>query len=536
MEGFERRKVMEGSERVKVVEGSAASDPYPERAVHAAADWIGGSPPSAGLRLYLDLLRARWLFVVIVVALAVVTAGVVVAKTDKVYAAEADVLVTAAPGSNADLYGLGLVPESGDPALDAETVAQLITTNTVARRVRAELGLRQSVRSLLNEISAQPVAQSSIVTITARAKDADLAARLANAFGAAAVAVQTDRLHALLDSIIPQLRGQLDALPAGETRTADSLSTKLADLQALRLLPDPTVHLETRATPPSSAVSPRPVLTVAAAFAGALVLAIAGVLGAHLFDTRIEREDDLRRYRIPILGRVPLEPRRRRLGRHAPFRPDELSPSTGEAFHRLASSLAARSDNGKSAILVTGAAPREGKTTTAINLAASLAALQDRVVLIEGDARRPSVARAFGLEPGTDLSDVITGRRPLSDAAGESDLVPAGIRVIPADGADPTAPAPVSPEVADHIMREARLLSSWLVVDAPALNYAPDLLPLAKRVESVLLVVRLRATRVRDLADLAELLAQQGITPDGFIVIGGKSRPIYHVPPIRRSK
>ena len=44
----------------------------------------------------------------------------------------------------------------------------------------------------------------------------------------------------------------------------------------------------------------------------------------------------------------------------------------------------------------------------------------------------------------------------------------------------------------------------------------------------MLIVVRLRSTRLRDLADLAELLTQQGITPDGFILIGGKSRPVYY--------
>jgi capsular polysaccharide biosynthesis protein/Mrp family chromosome partitioning ATPase len=509
-------------------EGAAAPNPYAERTMHTAADWVGAPPSSEGLRLYLDVLRARSWIIALVLAIAVASAAVVVSGIDKVYAAEADLLITPIPDANENLFGLGLVSESGDPTRDAETLAQLITTDAVARRVRTALRLDRPASSLLKDLSAEPVAQSSIVTITARADDPALAALLANAFAEAAIRVRTERLHQLLDSVIPRLRRQLEEIRGPETRAADSLSAKVAELETRRLLPDPTLHLEARALPAGDPIAPRPLLTIAAAFIGALVLALGAVLGAHMLDTRVEREDDLRRYRIPILGRIPLEPLRRRLWRNSPFRPDQLSLSTLDAFHRLASSLAARTENDTYSLFVTGAGPHEGKTTTATNLAASLAALTDRVLLIEGDSRRPSLARAFALGPGPDLTDVVTARYRLGDAISESDRLPAGVGVVATGPAEVAAPASVSPEVADLIIREAKQLSRWLVVDAPALNYAPDLLPLAKRVDSVLLVVRLGATRVRDLADLAELLVQQGITPDGFIVVGGKPRPVYY--------
>jgi capsular polysaccharide biosynthesis protein/Mrp family chromosome partitioning ATPase len=502
-----------------------ARETEPGRTVRAAGDWIGEAAPSQGLRFYLDLLRARLGLIVVIVATTVGAATLLVAQTAKVYEAEADLLVTPIPGDNENLFGLGLVTESGDPTRDSETLAQVITTPAVAKRVRTRLRLSQSERSLLKNVSAEPVAQSSIVTITAKANDPTSAARLANSFAEAAIAVRTQRMHALLDSVIPQLRNQLQALPADELRARESLSGKLRDLESLRLLPDPTLHFETRAAAPGSPVAPRPLLTIAGALIAALVLGFGAVLAAHMLDTRIEREEDLRLYRIPVVGRIPRD--RRALHHRGPMRPDELSPGTRDAFHRLASSLAARTPPGSRTIFLTGAGPTVGNTTTSINLAAALAALKEHVVLVEGDARRPSLAGVLGLNPGHGLTEVVTGHVALDQALVDADRLP-GVRVLAQEPGGESAPTPIAGDHADRLIRGVKQQANWLIFDGPPLNYAPDSLALAKRAASILLVVRLGRTRARDLADLAELLTQQGITPDGFIIISVRPRSIYY--------
>jgi Mrp family chromosome partitioning ATPase len=517
----------------------AARGPF-EEPTRQEADWIGDAAESHGLGFYLDLLRARIWLVILIVAVTVGTSALYVVQADKVYEAHADLLATPIPGSNEDLLGLGLPFESGDPTHDAETFARLITTTTVAERVRSSLGTKESATALLDNVTAEPVAGSSIVTVSAKANDPRSAALLANAFANGAIDLRTERLRRVLDSLIPALRRQLADVPPSETAVRDEVSGKIRALEALRLLPDPTLGVEARATPPKHPVSPRPVLTIGASLLGAFVLAFGVILGTHFVNPRIEREEDLRRYRIPVIGRIPREGWRRR-GAHGvsgarddgwhmhdrpPIRPNELSHATADAFHRLASSLAARTGERERAIFVTSPGPNDGKTTTSLNLAAALAAFNHRVVVVDGDSRRPAIAKALGVAPERGLGDVVTGRASVADALVEADTFFGRIQVLTYEDEE-SAPIPVTSEAADTLTRELVQRGVWLVADGPALSYAPDSLPLAKRVASVLIVVRLQWTRARDLADLAELLTQQGIVPRGFIIVGGKPRGVY---------
>ena len=188
-----------------------------------------------------------------------------VSTADKVYEAEADLLVSPAPRDSDSLVGLPIVRESSDPTRDVETVARLVTSNSVARRVRANLDTDRTTRGLLNSVKAEPVAQSNIVAVTASGSSAEEAQELANAFGRAIVEDRTEQLHDQLDQVLAAARvaprGEPTTWAAPRRRRSSSRSTSC---ETLRGGPDPTVRLQNPAELPTSPVAPRPLFSTVA--------------------------------------------------------------------------------------------------------------------------------------------------------------------------------------------------------------------------------------------------------------------------------
>jgi succinoglycan biosynthesis transport protein ExoP len=509
----------------------ATSDPpaSPRHLDVARADWFSAAPESEGLPYYLAVLRSKLWFIVVIVAICVGAAVLSLVQADKVYQSTADLLITPVSSDNVTLVGLGLPASSGDPSRDIQTIARLIETQAVARRVVRRLHLDLTPRQLLSKVDATPVASSNVVTIAARANDPDRAALIANTFAAASVADRTQRMRAQIDGVIPQLQQQLARLRPSERDARDALSQRLRDLQTLRAFNDPTIRLEVPAQASASPISPRPALTLAAAILAGLVIGGAAVFGSQFLDPKLRREEQLRRYRIPILARVPSDTNASRQEKKAPLLPDRVSVATRDAYALLAATLSGdRGGNGKThSVLLTGPSSGDGKTTSALNLAVSISAAE-RAILVESDARRPTLGKAFGLRPKYGISSVLDGQVVLDEALVSVDAEARSLRLLfQVPGELPLAAVATHARF-ERLISSAHLLANWLVVDAPPLAIVPDALPLAKQVDDVILVVRLGNTRLKELAQLAELLVQQDITPTGFLLVGGKSTSAYY--------
>jgi capsular exopolysaccharide synthesis family protein len=500
------------------------------------ASWLNPSAEQQGLARYVSTLRERKWLILLTVLITTLAAVVYVITADKVYQAEADLLVTPVGNNDPTLSGLGLITSSSDPTRDVETASKLVTSTTVAKRVKAKLHDPRRPEDLLNSVSVAPVATSNIVAVTAEGSSPKQAQQLANAFAQEAVANRTEDFHSQIDERIASIKPQVKGTPSA-TQLADptSLPSQLARLELLRTGSDPTIRVETLADPPSAPSSPKKKLSIIAGIIAGLVLGVGGAFALQVLDPRLRREEQLRRlYGLPILARIPKDARAHGAGALAP---ESLSPSTIEAYRTLRATLSAsRGHEARStSILVTSPSPSEGKTTTAINLASSLALAGNKVILIEADLRRPAIGKALGVEPRHGTGSVLLETVELQDALESTRAYGRYLQLLVADYS-----GAASGWMADRlflpsthrIVAEAKKLADYVIIDSPPLSEVIDALPLAQRADEVLIVVRLGKTQLTKLAHLAELLSRHAIRPVGFAMVGaqGTTEGYYYAP------
>ncbi len=488
--------------------------------------WLTSRPQTADLSRYLGMVRSHWLMLVAFIAAGLVAAFAYVTTAHKTYQAEADLLVTPVAADDPNLIGLPLVRETADPTADVLTVAKLVDSPSVASLVAKQIGGRPN--ALLGHITATPVTQSEIIAVDATASTPAQATRLADAFAQNTVQARTNAMHAQLATLIPTLKASARSLKGSE---AAGVVSQLAVLETLKASPDPTVRVSSTATPPSSPASPNKKLSLAAGGFAGLIIGLLVVLAANALDPKLRDEDQLREiYDLPMLARIP----KQRSGK-APLTPSELTPPVSEAFRTLRAGFTVRQTNtrrGKtkrgSAILVTGDAAADGKSTTALNLAMSLVAAGKQVILIESDLRRPSIGQALRVSAPRGLAEVLLGKAELVEALVWIRAHGPLLELLLATTADLREIDRISPESARQLVRTARTMCDFVVIDSPPMTEVTDALAFAKEADDVLLVARVGNSHLRKMSDLGELLTREGIVPTGVVLVGVSDRGGYY--------
>jgi capsular exopolysaccharide synthesis family protein len=138
-------------------------------------------------------------------------------------------------------------------------------------------------------------------------------------------------------------------------------------------------------------------------------------------------------------------------------------------------------------IVVTSANPGEGKTTTTVNLAASLAQTGARVLAVEADLRRPSMSQHFGVNKAPGLTDLIVGKSEASQAIHNTRFK--GLMVLPCGYLPPNPAELLGSARMKDVLRALRSHYDWVIVDTPPVLAMADTPVLCPVVDGVVLVV-----------------------------------------------
>jgi capsular exopolysaccharide synthesis family protein len=159
-------------------------------------------------------------------------------------------------------------------------------------------------------------------------------------------------------------------------------------------------------------------------------------------------------------------------------------------------------------IVVASINPSEGKSVTALNLSWLLAQTDGvRALIIDSDLRMPSLADYLGIETDKGLSDILAGRSTLKESIIR--LEPAGLHLLPGGEARSDVAELISGPKFKEILREARELFDYVIIDAPPLGIFTDATVLINHADGAMLVIRTNRTKYSELDRVLEVLPRE---------------------------
>lgn len=168
----------------------------------------------------------------------------------------------------------------------------------------------------------------------------------------------------------------------------------------------------------------------------------------------------------------------------------ELNFAASEAYKLLRTNLMffTPSENGR-VVAITSSVSGEGKSTTSINLAYALAESGKKVVLIECDMRRPTMARRLRIEASPGLSNLIIGRASPVDVLRAS-TIHENMYVIPAGDIPPNPSELLGSERMKMAVESLASDFEFVIIDLPPVTAVSDALVAANFVDGIVVVVR----------------------------------------------
>jgi len=300
-------------------------------------------------------------------------------------------------------------------------------------------------------------------------------------------------------------------------------------------------------------VAPRRTLIVVTSFLFALVLGVGLALLIEYLDDTVSSTEDVENFlRLPSVAVIP------QIGRAKAKRLSLAAPKNGlvsqnggsnqeillteiekhsplaEAYRHLRTSiLLSTAGRPPRTLVVTSSVPSEGKTTTAVNTAMSLAQTGAKVLIIDADMRRPRLQSIFNLNKDIGLSSLLSREVTPADVASATQHDPAsGLFVITAG---PLPPNPAELLGSEQMLKLIAMITpnyAHVVIDSPPIAAFTDGVLIATMVDGVLLVVHSGKSSRKVVARARKLLLDVGARIIGVVLnraeLAGLNGYYYH--------
>jgi capsular exopolysaccharide synthesis family protein len=424
---------------------------------------------------YLTVMRLRWRTIAAMATLSVIVAAVVLVNTPTLFTAQAQTMIAVIEGDNATDLTSGTTFAKSQVA----SFAIVAAGPKVLLPVMADLGITEDYSDFAQRIDVKVPSGTTIIEVKATAETPQLAAAIADSVG--------DHLVAAVEEFVP--RASDGSVPVKATVIADAL-------------------LPTR---PSQ---PQPVRTFAFAFlAGLLVGYIVAILRSVL-DRRLHDVKDIALITdAPIVGAI----------RHdRAWRGDGMAIADGlggraEDYRRLRTNLQFLADEPSGRVLVlTSAIPGEGKTTTALNLAVTLAHAGSEVLLIDADMRHPSLADQLNLAGTPGLSSLLAGLVQFEDVARPT--ARPRLTLLPAGDSPPNPSELLASGRAAALLHGVQERYQYVIVDTPPLLAVTDAVVVGKTAGGAFIVTALGRTTKQQLRNAVAALDAASVRFRGIVV------------------
>lgn len=468
---------------------------------------------------YVRPLTSRWWL--ILVAVVVATGGVYAyfARKPNVYTTSTLVFYQD-PGD--PLTGLPS-PQSTDRTVQNE--ASLLDSRENAAAVARSISYQGTPDQLLQQVTVTSKTGEDFIQVAAQAGTAQEAAAIANAFAGRFVSSLNG---VYLDRIATGVRvseAQLAQTPGGLASSVQraNLLDQINRLELAGKVPTTPAKQIDPALPPTSPSSPKPLRNALFALLISLVGAVALAYGLERFDRRLRNPEDLESaYGTPLLAVLPHS------DSPAPVRDgaSTLSGDFREPFRVLRANIdLAALDSPPRTIVVSSAAPGEGKSTVVRNLALAFHEAGRRVVVVDLDLRHPALGNLFGAPVGRGITDVLRHDADLDEAIidigsalpvldeliadggppprltgngsnghHENGLGETGLSLLLAGAPPANPPAVLASRRVTEVLDTLTQRYDLVLIDSAPLLAVTDTIPLLRYADAVLLVGRLGVT------------------------------------------